>query len=149
MGYHFSHHKFSESEKRLLKKPEDFIVISLIDNLSQDQICAIDKVINANQDFLKHYNMLQRDWINSFRYFWGKNGGKDPQNNIVSCLEDYRKSQHPIRYKLWFSVFFPDEISLRGLNKEYLELTMNFLSEAREEIRELHNHPLTLNQLID
>lgn len=132
MEYYFNHCDISDNEKKLIKKPEDYLIFSLIDALSSDEISAIDKSILPNS--LKQYNSLQKEWISTFEYFWGKNHNKDPQLNINSCIEDFFGSLHPRRYRLWYAVSFPEEISLENDNNESLELTKAFLSEAKKEL---------------
>ncbi|MDD5012246.1 MAG: hypothetical protein PHQ66_01195 [Candidatus Nanoarchaeia archaeon] len=130
---HFHHQKLSSFEKKLIHDRTDYPVISLIDALTPEQIQKINDSILYKSEYLKHSCLMQMDWINNFMYFWGEKNKEDPKDN-PHCLEDFRESIHPLRYRLWFAVHYPEEVEILE-NKGDYKLTKDFLEEARKEYK--------------
>jgi hypothetical protein len=129
---HFHHQKLNKFEKKLIHDRTDYPVISLIDALPSEQIKKINDSILYKSEFLPHSCSLQRDWIKNFMYFWGEKNRQDPNEYAGDCMKDFRESTHPLRYRIWFAVHYPDEVEIRE-DKGDAELTNDFLTEARLE----------------
>jgi hypothetical protein len=136
MGNHFHHHKMSGFEKTLIHDKSDYPVISLIDDLPLEQLTKINDSILYKSDYLKHSCELQREWLKNFMYFWGQKNNTNPRDN-PDCLGDFRKSIHPLRYRLWFAVHYPNEVEIRE-DKGDPELARDFLKQARKEFELLY-----------
>ena len=147
MGNHFHHHKLNGFERNLVRDRSDVPVISLIDNLSVSELNEIDDAILYKSDCLRHSCELQKEWIKNFMYFWGLKNNTDPQNNL-GCLNEFRESIHPLRYRLWFAVHYPDEVEMRD-DKGNPELSRDFLNQARKEFELAYRHERRLQALQD
>ncbi len=131
MGNHFHHHQFNGFERKLIKDKSDLPVIALIDDLSLESLYKINDSILYKPTCLKHSCEIQTDWLKNFMFFWGKNNNKDPHGNL-DCLEAFRKSTHPLRYRIWFAVHYPNEVEIIE-DRGDPQLARDFLKQAREE----------------
>jgi len=128
----FHHHKLDEAERKLIHDRSDFPVISLIDALTPEEITQINNSIQYKSEFLAHSCQLQRQWIQNFMYFWGEKNKYDPREHAGDCMKDFRESTHPLRYRIWFAVHYPEEVEILEDKGNY-DLTKSFLEQARKE----------------
>jgi hypothetical protein len=144
MEHYFNHKELSDEEKKIMKKPEDYLIFSLIDDLSHEELTGIDRTISPKEQFLKHYCNIQTEWLNTFKYFWGEQHHTNPDlDSHWVC--DFTQSHHPRRYRLWFAVNFPEQIDLKQ-DSEYLSLAKDFLLEAQQELVGYYKHIISNTQ---
>jgi len=115
--------ELTSEEKHLDGK--DFPIFEVIDDMSKEDMEAVDRIFSYKPESLGHYNNSQMEW---FRF---ENEHRDNRSLVDDILE--RKTY--FRYKLWYIVSYPERIEVRnrlnGLSERDLSIAENFLISVR------------------
>jgi len=117
-------HKILTPEEREVDRNE-CPIFEVIDDMSKEEMAAVDRVFSYTPESLGHYNRKQREWFNF----------EDKHKGDKDLIDDILERKTHLRYKLWYIVSFPEKIEVRnklnGLNAGDLKIAEDFLISVR------------------
>lgn len=118
----------SEDDRKVITHPRrDGAYIALIDSLREKEQEVLQETVGFVD--LGHYNFNQLIWVNTAKYFFGKEHNRAPTETEVSVLYD---KNNP-RYRLEYMFLFPEMMEINPRAKpEKVEKFKKFLSKGDE-----------------
>lgn len=134
----FSFHELSETEKKAIRNPEDYPIISTIDGLSKKDLSMINRAIfidSKNHELFHEYMDEEKPWVTDFQHYYGENH-KDLVDAVhtTSFCDEFKHSNLCKRYRLYFAAKHPNKIEILKKYKGYEKANI-FLSLVKEEMR--------------
>ncbi|VVB84009.1 Uncharacterised protein [uncultured archaeon] len=122
--------KLTSAERKLIKEPSDFPIISLIKSLSCLERNVIYNSIRIKEEHQEEYKKMQEPWVDDFKELWGENHKRNPDEYPAEFSTDFLESGEYERYRLYYSARNPQNIEIIKVNP----ITSEFLAKAIETI---------------
>lgn len=109
-------HRLSDAEKKLIKDPKDYPIISVINGLTLDQRELIYQSIRVKQNYLRDFMSRQKEWISKRVFFIDHDLIERHLDNSPSIINDILSSEvtrsdgQNVRFRLYYAAIFREHI---------------------------------------
>lgn len=100
--------KLTEEEQRIIDCEREINYLAIIKSLSEEELKLFDKFIPKD---LRHYNGLQRIWLETERYLIGSKLNHNPTD--LELIEDSKINHNAERFKVWYVFHYAEKVVLK------------------------------------
>ena len=112
MSYQTLKRKSLSSEESAIVDSRDIPTLETIKAMSREEMEAWDKAYV--QTDLRHYNHIQIGWLETEMELIAGRPGHGPEVSQEELLDDVRKCNNCLRYKVWYCLNFPSKVKNTG-----------------------------------